>query len=49
MLLKKNVVNYFANSAIDVLKIRVINSPPERGEQRWLKGWERRVKTYESI
>ncbi|HEX8280465.1 MAG TPA: hypothetical protein VF551_03735 [Chthoniobacterales bacterium] len=36
----------FARSARAVLTQRVKNSPPERGESRWLTGWLRRVDTY---
>ena len=30
----------------EVLKQRVANAPPERNEQRWLKGWLNRIDTY---
>lgn len=36
----------FAASAKRVLSRRVANSPPARGEQRWLTGWHRRCDTY---
>jgi hypothetical protein len=36
----------FARSAATVLERRVKNSPPERGEARWLPGWKSRVKGY---
>jgi len=36
----------FANCAKKVLQERVKNSPPERGEKRWLKGWFNRIDTY---
>ena len=36
----------FAESAARVLRRRVANAPPERGEQRWLAGWLRRVESY---
>ena len=36
----------FARSAAAVLERRVKNSPPERGEQRWLAGWKSRVRGY---
>ena len=36
----------FADSAVRVLSARVANSPPERGESRWLPGWKSRVRTY---
>lgn len=36
----------FSAAAEQVLRERVKNSPPERGEERWLAGWIKRVKTY---
>lgn len=36
----------FAQSARQVLSERVKNSPPERGETRWLRGWLARVNSY---
>jgi hypothetical protein len=36
----------FSSSATEVLRQRVRLSPPERGEQRWLAGWENRCRTY---
>ena len=36
----------FSNSAIRVLQRRVTNSPPKRGEQRWLDGWTSRCQSY---
>ncbi len=36
----------FAASAKRVLTRRIANSPPERGEKRWLKGWCNRCDTY---
>ncbi len=36
----------FARSATRVLEQRVANSPPARGEQRWLPGWRNRCRTY---
>ncbi len=36
----------FAECAKKVLQERVKNSPPERGEKRWLKGWFNRIETY---
>jgi len=36
----------FAQSAERVLTRRVDNSPPERGERRWLQGWKNRVRGY---
>ncbi|MCB1072789.1 MAG: hypothetical protein KDK96_06765 [Chlamydiia bacterium] len=36
----------FVQSAKIVLEERVQNSPPERNEKRWLKGWHNRIDTY---
>lgn len=36
----------FSRSAYQVLERRVRNSPPSRGERRWLAGWANRVATY---
>lgn len=36
----------FVTSARSVLQRRVANSPPQRNEQRWLAGWEKRVQSY---
>jgi hypothetical protein len=41
-------VDEFADSAANVLRERVKNSPPERHESRWLPGWLNRVATYRS-
>lgn len=41
-----NLVADFVVSAKHVLKRRIENSPPERNEQHWLKGWLNRVETY---
>jgi hypothetical protein len=41
-------VEAFAESAAEVLTKRVKNSPPARGEQRWLPGWKSRVRAYAS-
>lgn len=38
----------FADGAERVLLRRVNNSPPERGENRWIPGWKNRIKTYTS-
>lgn len=38
----------FAAGAQRVLLRRVGNSPPERGEKRWIPGWRNRIKTYTS-
>jgi hypothetical protein len=42
----KNVVADFVESAKKVLSKRVENSPPEKHEERWLKGWSNRLETY---
>jgi hypothetical protein len=36
----------FADAAVAVLERRVRNSPPERGEQRWMAGWRNRCLRY---
>jgi hypothetical protein len=36
----------FRLAADKVLTRRVENSPPERGEKRWLQGWRNRIRTY---
>lgn len=41
-----NIVAAFVESAKEVLRQRVNNSPPERNEQQWLKGWINRIDTY---
>ena len=38
----------FAASATRALSERVVNSPTERGELRWLPGWKNRVQRYAS-
>lgn len=38
----------FAAGAQRVLLRRVQNSPPQRGESRWIPGWKNRVSTYTS-
>lgn len=42
----KNVLPDFIASAKKLLTLRVKNAPPERHEERWLKGWFNRVDTY---
>jgi hypothetical protein len=37
----------FRRAADSVLVRRVQNSPPNRGEARWLPGWKNRIRTYE--
>ena len=36
----------FVSAASQVLARRVANAPPERNEQRWLAGWQKRVAAY---
>lgn len=36
----------FVNSAKSILNQRVKNSPPERNENQWIKGWFNRLDTY---
>jgi len=42
----KTAVKEFADAARAILVRRVKNSPPDRGESRWLPGWLKRVNTY---
>jgi hypothetical protein len=42
----QSALDEFAASAKTVLRRRVANSPPERGEARWLSGWLARVDGY---
>jgi hypothetical protein len=42
----QSALDEFAASAKTVLRRRVANSPPERGEARWLPGWFSRVDGY---
>ena len=42
----QSALDEFASSAKTVLRRRVANSPPERGEARWLSGWLARVDGY---
>lgn len=44
-----NVIVDFVESAKKVLAQRVKNSPPERNEEKWLKGWLNRLETYRKI
>lgn len=39
-------ISDFVESAKRLLKCRVENAPPERGESRWLSGWYNRLDTY---
>jgi len=41
-----NAQEAFVLSAREVLTQRVANAPPQRNEQRWLKGWMNRLDTY---
>jgi hypothetical protein len=41
-----SALDEFVDSAKTVLQRRVANSPPERGEGRWLRGWLGRVESY---
>jgi len=43
---KGDPVTAFSKSASEVLARRVRNAPPERREERWLPGWQARVKRY---
>ena len=38
--------NEYSEAAKRVLQRRIKNSPPERGESRWLRGWMNRCETY---
>jgi hypothetical protein len=42
----KNIVGDFVEAAKKVLAQRVQNSPPERQEEKYLKGWSNRLETY---
>jgi hypothetical protein len=42
----QSALDEFITSAKTVLRRRVANSPPERGESRWLPGWLARVDGY---
>jgi hypothetical protein len=41
-----DAVESFSRAAVEVLKRRVHNAPPERKESRWLRGWIQRVNSY---
>lgn len=41
-----NKLKAFAESAKAMLSRRIKNSPPQRGEERWRKGWNVRLDTY---
>ena len=42
----QSALDEFVTSAKTVLRRRVTNAPPERGESRWLSGWLARVDGY---
>lgn len=42
----QQALHLFADAATRVLERRVRNSPPARGEVRWLAGWSKRINTY---
>ncbi|MDX8387383.1 MAG: hypothetical protein R8M46_02470 [Ghiorsea sp.] len=42
----KQAIQSFTHAASYILERRVKLSPPERNEQRWLKGWKKRLNTY---
>lgn len=42
----KKTLEDFAASAKHILELRIKNAPPERHEERWLKGWLNRINTY---
>lgn len=44
--MKEYTLQAFIESAKNRLSMRVKNSPPERKEQQWLKGWISRVERY---
>ncbi len=44
-----NIVTEFIESAKKILAQRVKNSPPERNEKKWLKGWLSRLETYRKV
>lgn len=44
----QNTLDDFVATAKRLLTERIENSPPERNEKRWLKGWLNRLDTYKS-
>lgn len=44
--IKKDPLTDFVLTAKSLLSLRVQNAPPERHEDRWLKGWYNRLDTY---
>ncbi|MBI5624658.1 MAG: hypothetical protein HY924_12840 [Elusimicrobia bacterium] len=45
----RTALREFSRSARRVLWQRVLNSPPERDEMRWVAGWRKRVKSYAGL
>lgn len=45
----QNIVADFVESAKKVLSQRVQNAPPEKHEEKWLKGWFNRLETYTKL
>ncbi len=46
MPLQEDPVVAFVHTAEGILRQRVANAPPARGEERWLPGWISRVRSY---
>ena len=44
-----NPLQDFVTSAQEILASRVANSPQEKNEQRWLLGWNNRLKSYLNV
>ena len=44
--LSENIEVDFVTEAKNILTERVRNAPPERNEEKWLKGWHNRIDTY---
>lgn len=47
--LSDNATAVFSESARNVLIRRINNSPPEKNEKQYLKGWQNRLKTYKTF
>ncbi len=45
----QSLLHQFTHAAKAVLARRVANSAPERNENRWTLGWERRAETYSNV
>jgi hypothetical protein len=45
----RTALREFSRSARRVLWNRILNSPPERDEMRWVTGWRKRVKSYAGL